>query len=273
MIPKKIHYCWLSGEKIPEMPQKCMNTWKEFLPDYELVLWDKKKFDINSIDFVKEACGVKKWAFAADYIRLYAVYTEGGIYLDTDVIVKKSFDKFLENDFFSAIESYAPYDKDKNKIYVYENGSVIQRIAGTSLQAAVFGAIPKHPFLKDCLDWYKDKRFIMSDNSFADNIVAPDIYATIAQKYGFRYKNEEQNLAENMKIYPSEVIASNIWGLSKENYAVHCCAGSWKDESFPNKLIAKNNFIRKLTGRPPKIKDMYSFVQNSPIWGQNRQVV
>jgi mannosyltransferase OCH1-like enzyme len=84
-IPKKIHYCWLSGDEIPAETVKCINTWKKIMPEYELVLWDKNKFDIKSVPFVEEACKVKKWAFAADFIRLYAIYNEGGIYMDTDV--------------------------------------------------------------------------------------------------------------------------------------------------------------------------------------------
>jgi len=267
MIPKKIHYCWLSGDEIPPVLQKCMITWKEVMPDYELVLWDQKRFDVNSVDFVREAVSVKKWAFATDYIRLYALFTEGGIYLDMDVIVKKRFDSFLGNDFFSAIESFLIRKNEENKVYVYDNGSVIQRIIGISLQAAIFGAIPEHSFLKDCLEWYKDKHFILPDNSFADNVIAPDIYATIAQKYGFRYKNEEQNLTNNMKIYPSSVIGSTVWNFNKDCFAIHCCRGSWlPPKSFLRKLIVNNNFLRKLFNRELYVKDEYEFVQNSPIW-------
>lgn len=85
MIPKKIHFCWLSGDEFPPLIQYCIDTWEKVLPDYEIILWDTKRFDINSIAWVKEAFEAKKYAFAADYIRLYAVYTEGGIYLDSDV--------------------------------------------------------------------------------------------------------------------------------------------------------------------------------------------
>jgi len=267
MIPKKIHYCWLSGEEIPEMLKKCMATWKEILPDYELVLWDKKKFDVNSVTFVKEAVSVKKWAFACDYIRLHAIYTEGGIYMDTDIIVKKSFDNFLNNSFFSAMEYHNPRPQGKDQVYLYEDGSTVQKIIGAAMQAAVFGAVAGHPFLKDCLDWYQNKHFFIPEKKLIDNIIiAPDIYATIAQKYGFRYINEEQNLAKNMKIYPSPIISPNIWDFTKETYAVHCCAGSWLDDSFLSKITKKNNFLRKLFGRKPLIKDMYEFVQNSHTW-------
>ncbi len=89
MIPKIIHYCWLSSEPYPEKIQNCIDSWKKILPDYEIKLWNMNNFDINSIDFVKEACSVKKWAFASDYIRLYALYNYGGIYLDSDVLIKK----------------------------------------------------------------------------------------------------------------------------------------------------------------------------------------
>jgi mannosyltransferase OCH1-like enzyme len=74
---------------MPPETVRCIDTWKKVMPEYELVLWDKNKFDVNSVIFAREACGVKKWAFAADYIRLFVIYTEGGIYLDTDVYVKK----------------------------------------------------------------------------------------------------------------------------------------------------------------------------------------
>ena len=102
MIPKKIHYCWLSGEDIPFNTQLCLNTWKKIMPEYEIILWDKNRFDIKSVLYVEEACKKKKWAFASDYIRAYALYTEGGIYMDSDVFfVTKKFDQFLEYDFFS----------------------------------------------------------------------------------------------------------------------------------------------------------------------------
>jgi len=268
MIPKKIHYCWLGEDEIPKMQQKCMATWKEILPDYELVLWNQKKIDINSVNFVKEAVNAKKWAFAADYIRLYAIYTEGGIYLDMDVIVKRNFDVFLKHDFFSAIELMPQYLNSGNEVYVYEDGSVVQKVAGITMQAAIMGGVAGNKFLLNCLEWYKNKHFILQGDSLADRFLAPYVYATIAQRYGFRYKNEEQDLASNMKIYPSSLFASNIFNLSKDNYAVHCCAGGWRKKTFLNQLVTGNNLIRKLFGRPPKIKpeDMYHYVQNSSVW-------
>jgi mannosyltransferase OCH1-like enzyme len=104
MIPKIIHYCWLSGDPIPQDYQNCMDTWKQILKGYEFVLWDSKRFDINSVLWVKQAFETGLYAFAADYIRLYAVYNCGGIYLDMDMEAVKPFDELLNADIMLAYE-------------------------------------------------------------------------------------------------------------------------------------------------------------------------
>lgn len=96
MIPKVIHYCWISGDPFPEKIQKCVDSWKRVLPDYEVVLWDYAKIHALNVRWCEEAIACKKYAFAADYIRFYALYNYGGIYLDSDVEVLKPFDDLLE---------------------------------------------------------------------------------------------------------------------------------------------------------------------------------
>lgn len=95
MIPKIIHYCWLSGDMYPDKIKKCINSWKKIMPDYEIMIWDLSRFDINSIVWTKQAYEKKKYAFASDYIRFYALYNYGGIYLDSDVEILRSFNDFL----------------------------------------------------------------------------------------------------------------------------------------------------------------------------------
>jgi mannosyltransferase OCH1-like enzyme len=249
---------------MPKETLRCIETWKNVLNDYELVLWDKNKFDITSVEFVKEACQVKKWAFAADYIRIYALYTEGGIYLDTDVYVKKSFNEFLENGFFTSLE-YHKEGVEKENAYelLNEDGTLrnpeMDRIFTRSIgiQAAVLGGIKGHPFLGSCLEWYKDKHFILPDGTYFNKIISPAIYADVAIEYGFRYKDEKQILKENMVIYPSSVFAGSIGDAENDTYAIHCCNGSWRDkpkETFLIKIkqnLRKNNIIRKLFGKKP----------------------
>ncbi|GBR72481.1 mannosyltransferase OCH1 [Candidatus Termititenax aidoneus] len=248
---------------MPEDVLRCLQTWRDKMPDYELVLWDKNKFDINSVTFVREACAVKKWAFAADYIRLYALYTEGGLYLDTDVIVKKSFTEFLKYDFFSAVD-YVPglAEKYKAEVFLKPDGTLKDAatlsVPGIGINAAILGGIAGHNYLKECLLWYETHHF---DVYYNTKYLAPDIYAKIALKYGFRYKDELQYLDCNMVIFPSSVFATNRLLVGKNAYAIHYTLGSWVERNFWEKLLFKlttNNFLRKIFGKKhyPSAKEL-----------------
>ncbi|WP_162502572.1 glycosyltransferase family 32 protein [Treponema endosymbiont of Eucomonympha sp.] len=265
MIPKKLHYCWLSGETIPERTKECMETWQKIMPEYELVLWDKSKFDIDTVPFVSEAVSVKKWACAADYIRLYALYTEGGIYLDTDVLVKKTFNDLLKCDFFTSLEYHNHSNETKSyaQELLNEDGTLKEPFIekpftrGIGIQAAVLAGVKGHPYLQDCLDWYKGKHFILPDGSYYMKVIAPAIYADVAIKYGFRYSDEWQSLPHNMVIYPSAIFAGSMGESVQESYAIHCCHGSWRDRppmSLSQKIkqkFRKNKTLRKFLGKKP----------------------
>ena len=110
MIPKKIHYVWVGGKEKPNDIKKCIKSWKKHLKDYEIKEWNESNFDINSHPFTKGAYAAKKWAYVSDYIRMYALYNEGGIYLDTDNLVLENLDKFLKDRAFVGFENkYYPY--------------------------------------------------------------------------------------------------------------------------------------------------------------------
>ena len=248
---------------MPKETLNCIKTWGKKLPEYELVLWDKNRFDVDSIVFTQEACSVRKWAFAADYIRLYAIYTEGGIYLDTDVYIKRNFDDFLYNKFFTSLEYHKESAIKENAYELLNedgtlkdsNSRIFTRSIG--IQAAVLGGIKGHPFLKSCLDWYIDRHFILSDGTYYNKIISPAIYADVAIEYGFRYKDELQKLKNDMVIYPSYIFAGSTSEVKKESYAIHCCNGSWRDKPKENILIkikrklSRNNFLRKVLGKKP----------------------
>ena len=188
MIPKKIHYCWLSGDPLPRKIRKCMDTWRRVMPDYELKLWDTNNFDVTSVPFVHEAFRERKWAFAADYIRMHALYTEGGVYLDSDVKVLKRFDDLLGCSFFSSLE-YHPtqIEKDGAMDMLDADGRRVKDgyVSGIQIQAAVMGAEAGCPFVKDVLDWYESHSFINPDGTLFTNVLSPMIYARVAEKYGF----------------------------------------------------------------------------------------
>ena len=108
-IPRKIHYCWFGKGELPDLAVYCINSWKKYCLDYEIVRWDESNSDLSSCNFVIEAYRQKKWAFVSDYIRLKVIAEHGGIYLDIDVELLKSLDGLLELDSFMGFEESRPY--------------------------------------------------------------------------------------------------------------------------------------------------------------------
>lgn len=104
MIPKKIHYCWFGGQPLPASAKTCIDSWKKYFPDYEIIEWNESNFDLNCCDYVVEAYSAKKYAFVSDYARFEILYKEGGIYFDTDVEVIQPFDDILLHGGFMGIE-------------------------------------------------------------------------------------------------------------------------------------------------------------------------
>ena len=97
MIPKIIHYCWFGRNEKPEKIQKCIESWKIHLSDYQIIEWNEDNFDYNLLTYTKDAYNAKKYAFVSDVARVKALYEMGGIYLDTDVMVYQNFDSILKH--------------------------------------------------------------------------------------------------------------------------------------------------------------------------------
>lgn len=217
-IPKIIHFCWLSDEPYPAKIQECIKTWESVLPDYEIIKWDRKRFDVESVPYVKEAFRAKKYAFCADYIRIYALYKYGGIYLDSDVMVYKSFNPFLDLHSFSSVEfhSYFLYANIPNKK---------ERLIG--IEAAVLGAEKDASWLKDILDYYEGRHFSLKAHDLKTNIMPRLIARILHKRYGFQYSPVFQRLANGMEIYPAEVFSSKNADGSAIKYSTHLGANSW----------------------------------------------
>lgn len=232
MIPKIIHYCWLSNDPIPAELKHCIASWKKCMPDYKIKKWDMNNFNVHSVPYVMEAIKAKKWAFACDYIRVYALYKEGGIYMDSDVFVRKSLDFCLQNRAFTAVECYPEAMEriySSGQVDKYGNKSTdVEYVDGIQIQAAILGAEEKHPFIKECMEYYHNKHFINPDGTYVTNIISPFIFANIAVKFGFKYLDIEQNLENGLKIYPSALFAPNMELIKESSVAIHCCSGSWR---------------------------------------------
>lgn len=225
MIPKIIHYCWLSGEQMPQRLKNCIESWKLLMPEYEIMLWDTNRFDIHSVKWVEQAYSVKKWAFAADYIRLYALYHYGGIYLDSDVRVLKSFDPFLEHRGFSSAEFWE---------VAYNPEDTSEEIAGIAIEAAIMGSEARHPLIKAFMDHYQNRDFILQDGY--DNRVMTYVIKDIAKNFGFIQNHLiHQVLDDDFHIYPYDYFTTqdsrsgNDMLVTHNTVAIHLCSGSWVD--------------------------------------------
>lgn len=225
MIPKKIHFCWLSGDEFPPLIKYCIETWKRVLPDYEIILWDTNRFDINSVPWVKEAFEAKKYAFAADYIRLYAIYTEGGIYLDSDVEMIKSFNDLLKYKSFIGFEA-----------------------ATESVEAAIFGGEAGTEWCRKAMEFYHDKHFSINERGGVNlSITAPVIVHDALNKTYVNFPTVPPIKAiqvENSilvcpvhyfspikydieKSYNSENKIANSYRKNPETYCIHRFNASW----------------------------------------------
>jgi hypothetical protein len=231
MIPRIIHYCWLSGDPFPSKIKKCITSWKKHLKDYEFKLWDTRSFDLNSSLWVKQAFECKKYAFAADYIRVYALYHFGGIYLDSDVEVLKSFDDLLSFPYFACTEG------------------------NNFIEAGAFGSEAKQEWLKECLDYYVEKEFIKSDGSL-DTLPLPQVMMQqIQKKYDIQTVDKQlfisqiNNYSINKVFYmlPKEYFCAKDMGSgvllnTKETYCIHHFEMSW----IPMRAKILPNIKRKL---------------------------
>ena len=225
MIPKIIHYSWFSGEEMPLVFVQMMDTWKKHLPDYEFKLWDKKALDEANIMFANEAVSVRKWAFAADAIRVYAVYHYGGIWLDGDAAVYKSFDPFLKFRMFIGKEYSEEFQMDGRNAFVHR------------LTSHCFGAEKGHPFLRDCVEYYRTRHFILSENEELpqglryDMRLLPSIHALLAVKYGYKGAlldvEKEEILEEDIHVFPPYYFDTPKYHGMDDVYCVHHCFHSW----------------------------------------------
>ena len=223
MIPKIIHLCWMSGDPFPSDIQKCIDSWKRILPDYEIWLWDTKRFDLSTSVWVTEAYDKKKYAFCADYIRMYALFNYGGVYLDSDVEVLRSFNDLLTLPYFIGYES---------KQY---------------FEAAVIGAEKGNPFIGDVLAYYKDRHFV-KENGSLDIQIMPEVMMNVTNSKWKRVLiNEISDFINDptiINVFPYDWFSPidstgkrYVLRVSKNTYCIHHFASAWVD--WRVKLLVK----------------------------------
>lgn len=210
MIPKKIHYVWVGGKEKPKDIQVCIKSWKKHLKDYEFIEWNENNFDISSVPFTKGAYAAKKWAYVSDYIRMYALYNYGGIYLDTDNLVLEDLDKFLNDRAFVGFE---------NKDYPF---------------TAAFGCEKGHPLVKEVLDYYDGREFEFDSNDQMKAVNTKIVSEILVKRFGCKVNNKEQLLKDGIRVYPDYVLCNP----SSDSSVIHIFTGTWMEGAKP--------FARKL---------------------------
>jgi len=245
MIPKIIHFCWISGDPYPTKIQKCINSWinKEngVLSDYQVVKWDYQKTMSIGNKWIKQAIEEKKYAFAADCVRFYALYHYGGIYLDSDVEVVKSFNDLLSLPYFIGAE---------NNAHLFE--------------AAIIGAEPGLAWIHECLNYYNGRSFINIFGEYRQAVLPYIMEQQLRKKYQLKEINSihDFDLSDNVVCYlPCQYFCPKNWStqeihISPETYCIHHFESEWK------KTIGYSNNIGIHTKLLRKIKIVASFIKH-----------
>ena len=214
MIPKIIHYCWFGRNEKPEQIQKCIESWKIHLSDYQIIEWNEDNFDYNLLTYTKDAYNAKKYAFVSDVARVKALYEMGGIYLDTDVMVYQNFDSILKH----------------NCVLGFEMSNYI----ATSFMACV----PKHYLMKDFYKLYLDLQFYDENGNIISGTNVSKLTNMLADK-GLIKNNKLQQI-DDIIIYPTDY-------FSPYNYA-------WEYSSKNDKTICEHMFYVSWMSKRQQIK-------------------
>lgn len=248
MIPKIIHYCWFGGNSLPEDARKYIDSWRKYLPDYEIKEWNESNFDVNCCPYVREAYEAKKYAFVSDYSRFFVLYHYGGLYFDTDVEVVKNMDHIISAGNFMGFEkSMATKSRDE----ALKNGETLGVAPGLGL-----GVNPGLGLIRELLDFYENKEhFSIEDGTVVD-------YTTdILRKHGLVNEHKMQKVAD-ITIYPADYFCpmdstTGITTITSNTVSIHHYSCSWIDHNslrwrlhiLKNKLIGLfgEKFIMKLS--------------------------
>ena len=229
MIPRTIHYCWFGRGEMPELAKRCIASWHKYMPDWEYKLWNEENFDVNAIPYTEEAYEAKKYAFVSDVVRLWALCNEGGLYLDTDVEVFKSFDDLLEHQAFVGFE-----------------GSKHLPL-GTCVMASEEGGC----WVKEQLDYYKDRYFIGADGSY-DLTTNVQFISAKMREQGFLQNGQEQDY-KDLHVFPVEYFCprqtTGEYFRTENTYCDHLGMSSWSEKEMGWKakighLVGKRNMTR-----------------------------
>lgn len=222
-VPKIIHYCWFGRGKMPAIAKKCIASWKKYCPDYEIICWSEENFDINSNLYAKQAYEAKKWAFVSDYVRLKVLFDMGGIYLDTDVELKKSLDPLLEKGGFMGFD---------------ENGVMCTGLG--------FACEKGNTLVGRLLEDYNDISFVCKDGGY-DLTPCPKRNALALADLGFDDSIKDQWFM-GIHFLPEDYLCPMNYSTgrthcTKNTYSIHHYCASWTSNTS-----RRTTFLKRLIG-------------------------
>ena len=221
MIPKKIHLCWFSDAPFPAEIKACLDSWRRHMPGYEIRRWTMDDAKAIGFDFIDEALRHRKWAFAADAVRFHAVFTEGGIYMDSDIMLYRSFEDLLPERGFATFCENTDGDG-----------------APFALQAAFFMGEKGNAYCGEMAEYYRTRHFEKPDGTL-DQTVSPVIMASVAEKYGVRYSSGTLRLGD-FTLYPTDYVAPRKRYPRRDvTFARHLVSHSWKDNRKTGRRIER----------------------------------
>ena len=229
MIPKTIHYCWFGRGEMPEQAKQCIASWYKFMPDWEYKLWNEDCIDLAMNDYAKEAYEARKFAFVSDYVRLWALQHEGGLYLDTDVEVFKSFDDLL------VYKAFAGFEGSKH----------------LPVGTCVMASEAHGEWVSEQLEAYRDRHFLTTDGTFDMTTNVQFITAKMC-KDGFVQNGVEQDY-KDLHVLPVDYFSprhtTGEYLRTENTYCDHLGMGTWDDKNHGWKarvarLVGKKNAAR-----------------------------
>lgn len=234
IIPRIIHYCWFGKSKMPKQLEIYVDGWKRLCPDYKIIRWDERNYDIEINQYVRSAYAQKAWAFVSDYARKDIIYRHGGIYLDTDVELVRNIDDLLyQKAFFGTQRNY---------------------LVNSGLG---FGAVKEFGIIKELRDIYENEIFELKPRN--QMVIAPDYETNYFMQHGYQ-KNRKYQVVDGVTIYPPEILSATDVGngkekLSENTYALHHHAGTWnsdkhilREKQLFFSMARKNSGIEKSDG-------------------------
>ena len=261
MIPKVIHYCWFGGNPLPKSALKCIESWRKYLPDYEIKEWNESNFDINMMPYTKEAYEMKKYAYVSDVARFLVLYNEGGVYFDTDVEVVKPMDDIIAAGAFMGIEDLGI------------EGETYPNVApglGLAVEAG-------NPFYKEILDHYYESHYYDPLTKIPYPLTVVQHCTELLIQNGLKPTNKFQSVA-GINIYPVDYFcpledATGILTITENTRAIHWFSKTWIDK--PMWYFTVTRFLHRIFGinSLAKFKNIVDFGSTPQVQSANRGVM